>query len=140
MSTRSIHVTADDMQRLRNILHARARTPARDHVHLESLRDELDRAIIVSAEEAPADVVTMRTRVRIRDLESGQQWDHTLVYPWEADPAANRVSVLAPLGTALLGYREGDQIEWRMPGGVRRLHIERILHQPEAEQREVHAA
>ena len=140
MPTRSIHVTAEDMQRLRNILSARTRTSARDHAHLESLWDELDRAIVVSAEDAPADVVTMRTRVRIRDLGSGQQADYTLVYPWETDLASNRVSVLAPLGTALLGYREGDQIEWRMPGGVRRLHVERILHQPKAKQREEHAA
>jgi regulator of nucleoside diphosphate kinase len=140
MPTRSIHVTADDMQRLRNILNARARTSARDHAHLESLWDELDRAIVVHAEETPADVVTMRTRVRIRDAGSGQQADYTLVYPWEADLASNRVSVLAPLGTALLGYREGDQIEWRMPGGVRRLRVEKILHQPAATQREAHAA
>ena len=71
MSTRSIHVTGEDLQRLRSILSARARTSARDHAHLESLWDELDRAIVVSAEDAPADVVTMRTRVRIRDLGSG---------------------------------------------------------------------
>jgi regulator of nucleoside diphosphate kinase len=50
----------------------------------------------------------MRTHVRIRDLVSGQQADYTLVYPWERDLASNRVSVLAPLGTALLGYREGE--------------------------------
>jgi regulator of nucleoside diphosphate kinase len=82
----------------------------------------------------------MRTLVRIRDLESGLQGDYTLVYPWEADVDSNRVSVLAPLGTALLGYREGDQIEWHMPGGMRRLRVEKILHQPEAKQREAHAA
>lgn len=140
MPTRSIHITGQDMQRLRHILGALARTSARDHAHLESLWEELDRAIVVSAEEAPPDVVTMRTRVRIRDLESGQQRVYALVYPWEADVDSNRVSVLAPLGTALLGYREGDQIEWRMPGGVRRLRVEKILDQPEAKEREAHAA
>jgi regulator of nucleoside diphosphate kinase len=140
MSARSIHVTGQDMQRLRHILSAPGVASTRDQGHLQTLWEELDRAVVVSAEETPPDVVTMRTLVRIRDLESGLQGDYTLVYPWEADVDSNRVSVLAPLGTALLGYREGDQIEWRMPGGVRRLRVEKILDQPEAKQREAHAA
>jgi regulator of nucleoside diphosphate kinase len=140
MPARSIHVTGQDMQRLRHILSAPGGASTRDQAHLQTLREELDRAVVVSAEETPADVVTMRTLVRIRDLKSGMQGDYTLVYPWEADVDSNRVSVLAPLGTALLGYREGDQIDWRMPGGVRRLRVEKILHQPEAKQREAHAA
>jgi regulator of nucleoside diphosphate kinase len=140
MSARSIHVTGQDMQRLRHIMSAPGGASMRDRAHLQTLREELDRAVVVSAEEAPPDVVTMRTLVRIRDLESGLQGDYSLVYPWEADLDSNRVSVLAPLGTALLGYREGDQIEWRMPGGVRRLRVEKILHQPEAKEREAHAA
>jgi regulator of nucleoside diphosphate kinase len=140
MSGRSIHVTSDDIQRLRHILSAPGVGSTRDQAHLQTLWEELDRAVVVSAEETPPDVVTMRTLVRIRDLESGLQGDYTLVYPWEADVDSNRVSVLAPLGTALLGYREGDQIEWHMPGGMRRLRVEKILHQPEAKQREAHAA
>jgi regulator of nucleoside diphosphate kinase len=140
MPARSIHVTGQDMQRLRHILSAPGGASTRDHAHLQTLREELDRAVVVSAEQTPPDVVTMRTLVRIRDLESGLQGDYTLVYPWEADLDSNRVSVLAPLGTALLGYREDDEIEWRMPGGVRRLRVEKILLQPEAKEREAHAA
>lgn len=140
MSARSIHVTGQDMQRLRSILSAPGAASARDQAHLETLREELDRAVVVSVAETPPDIVTMRTQVRIRDLESGLQGDYTLVYPWEADVDSNQVSVLAPLGTALLGYREGDRIEWRMPGGVRRLRVEKILHQPEARRREAQAA
>jgi regulator of nucleoside diphosphate kinase len=140
MPARSIHVTGEDLQRLRHILSAPGPASTRDQTHLQTLREELDRAVVVSAQETPPDVVTMRTLVRIRDLESGLQGDYTLVYPWEADLDSNRVSVLAPLGTALLGYREGDEIEWRMPGGVRRLRVEKILHQPEAKEREAHAA
>jgi regulator of nucleoside diphosphate kinase len=140
MPARSIHVTGQDMQRLRHIMSAPGVASTRDRAHLQNLWEELDGAIIVTAEETPPDVVTMRTLVRIRDLESGLQGDYTLVYPWEADVDSNRVSVLAPLGTALLGYREGDEIEWRMPGGVRRLRVEKILLQPEATQREAHAA
>jgi regulator of nucleoside diphosphate kinase len=128
------------MQRLRSILSAPSAALVCDQAHLETLRQELDRAVVVSVAETPPDVVTMRTRVRVRDLESGLQADYTLVYPWEADVDSNRVSVLAPIGTALLGYREGDQIEWDMPGGVRRLRVEKILHQPEAKHREAQAA
>ncbi|NJO12153.1 MAG: GreA/GreB family elongation factor [Gammaproteobacteria bacterium] len=86
----------------------------------------------MSAQDAPADVITMGARVRVRDLESGQRGEYAVVYPWEADVGSNRVSVLAPLGTALLGYREGDKLEWRMPGGVRRLLVEKVFRQPEA--------
>jgi regulator of nucleoside diphosphate kinase len=138
MATRHIHITEGDMLRLRQLLGARARGAALDQEHLESLAQELDRAIVVSEAESPRDVVGMGTRVRVRDLDSGETKDYTIVYPWEADVESNKVSVLAPLGTALLGYRVGDEIEWRMPGGVRRLRIEEFLAQPEP-QRE-HAA
>jgi regulator of nucleoside diphosphate kinase len=131
----SIHVTREDLQRLRHILSAPGRAQ-RDEAHLETLRKELDRAAILNGEEAPPDVITMGTRVRVRDLESDLQEDYTVVYPWEVDVGSNRVSVLAPLGTALLGYRTGDRIEWRMPGGVRRLRVEKILHQPQSRRRE----
>src|SRR5688572_8144847 len=104
MPTRSIHITEQDMQRLRQLLVAPNRTTARDQEHLETLWQELDRAIVVSTADAPQDVITMRTRVSVRDLGSGQHGEYTLVYPWEADVASNRISVLAPLGTALLGY------------------------------------
>ena len=140
MPIRHIHITAHDMQRLRQLLRALARTQARDHAHLESLEEELDRAIVLNAAEPPAEVIGMGTRVRVRDLDSGQRLDYTLVYPSEADVQSNQVSILAPLGTALLGYGVGDQIEWQMPGGVRRLLIERILHQPEPRQEQVRAA
>ena len=136
MQTRSIHITGQDMLRLRQLLVAADRVTSRDQEHLSALWRELDRAILVSAEDVSPDIVTMCTQVRVRDLDSSKQSDCTLVYPWEADAASNHVSVLAPLGTALLGYREGDQFAWRMPGGVRRLCVEKILHQPEATRRQ----
>ena len=69
----------------------------------------------------------MRTRVRAGQSE--QYDDYTLMYPWEADVESNQISVLAPLGTALLGYRENDHIEWHLPGGVHQLRVERIMNQ-----------
>lgn len=135
MSTRLIHITGPDMLRLRQLLAVAADGPELDREHLELLRQELNWAVVVSAEKTPADVITMGTQVRVRYVGTGQCHDYTLVYPWEADLTLGRVSVLAPLGTALIGHRSGDDFVWAMPGVVRRLRIERVLHQPEAAQR-----
>lgn len=132
MATRSIHVTNQDLQRLRRVIGSAARTSALDRQHLEMLSAELDRAVIIDDNDVPPDVVRMRTHVRVRNSSSQQTEDYTLVYPWEADVHLNLLSVLAPLGTALLGYREGDHIDWQLPGGVRELLVEKILGQLDA--------
>lgn len=129
MATRSIHVTNQDLQRLRRVIGSASHASALDQQHREMLSAELDRAIIVDDEDIPPDVIRMRTRVRVRDGSSRQSDDYTLVYPWEADVHSSLLSVLAPLGTALLGYREGDRIDWHLPGGVRELRVEKILGQ-----------
>jgi regulator of nucleoside diphosphate kinase len=92
---------------------------------------ELERALVLEADELTPDVITMHARVDVLDLTSGARDEWTLVYPAEADLSAHRISVLAPLGTALLGYREGDELEWKMPGGLRRLRVEKV-RQPKA--------
>jgi regulator of nucleoside diphosphate kinase len=74
----------------------------------------------------------MHSTVRVRDVASGRSMVYTLVFPSEADLVQGRLSVLAPVGTALLGFRSGDVVEWPVPGGVRRLQIEKVLFQPEA--------
>src|SRR5262249_43060684 len=104
--------------------------------HLQELLMELDRAVIVEPHEVPRDVITMQARVRVRDLMSGERRDLMLVLPTEADVSAQRISVLAPLGTALLGYREGDVVQWVMPGGLRHIRIERVIQSAEAGRRE----
>jgi regulator of nucleoside diphosphate kinase len=129
MATRSIHVTNQDLQRLRRVIGSAARTSTLDQQHLEMLSAELDRAVITDDNDIPPDVIRMHTHVRVRDSSSPHTEDYTLVYPWEADVHLNLLSVLAPLGTALLGFREGDHIEWQLPGGVRELIVEKILGQ-----------
>jgi regulator of nucleoside diphosphate kinase len=129
MRERPIVVTELDARRLRELLARQSETSIRDQVHLQQLQSELERALVLTWVETPTDVVTMHSEVRVLDLDSGDQSDYTLVFPLEADVPASRLSVLAPLGTALLGFREGDTIEWMMPGGMRRLCIERV-HQP----------
>jgi len=120
-----IVITGTDAARLRALLESRTRTE-RDLRHLERLDQELERAQVVDAADVPRGVVTLYSRVGVLDLDNGERLDITLVLPAEADLSQGRVSVLAPLGTALVGYREGDTIEWDMPGGRRRLRVEEV--------------
>lgn len=124
-----IVVTEVDARKLRELLVRQSEASFHDREHLQVLKSELERARVVVLEETPADVVTMNSQIGVLDLETGEQSDYTLVFPLEADVSAKRISVLAPLGTALLGFRDGDIVEWMMPGGMRRLRIERV-HQP----------
>lgn len=125
MRNRPIVITRTDAARLRELLATRARAE-RDQAHLQELAEELERARIAEPGEVPADVITMHTRIQVLDLVSGERRDLTLVLPRESDARAGFISVLAPLGTALLGYRAGDEVEWQMPGGLRRLRVESV--------------
>lgn len=73
----------------------------------------------------------MNSEVRLKDLDSGDVKVYRLVFPTQAR-MENGISVLAPIGTAILGYRVGDVIEWRVPKGIRRLQVVEVLYQPEA--------
>jgi regulator of nucleoside diphosphate kinase len=132
---RQIVVTSADLERLQGLVQSARLRQRWENLHLRALAQELDDADVVAPEDVPADVVTMRSRVRVLDMISGEENTYTMCYPSEADLAAGRLSVLAPIGTALLGYREGDVIEWPVPGGVRVLKIVELLHQPEASAR-----
>ena len=100
--------------------------------NLDSLQKEVMRARIVKPEQISRDVITMNSKVRLRDLDSGEAIKCTLVYPEDADITQNRISILAPVGTGILGYSVGDVVEWKVPAGIRRLKVEKILYQPEA--------
>jgi len=129
---RKIFITDTDRDRLEKLLLGTRVWSSRDKEHLQALEEELDKAHIVGSRDIPGDVVTMRSQVRVKDMKSGTEMDLSVVFPSEADLEQGKISVLAPVGTALLGYRVGDTIEWKVPGGLRRLKIERILYQPEA--------
>jgi len=128
---RPIVVTRSDHERLSRLLESARLRRRWEELHLRALAEQLGEARIVDPGSVPPDVVTMRSSIRVLDMVSGETATYTLSYPVEADIAAGRLSVLAPIGTALLGYREGDVIEWPVPGGVRVLRIEKLLHQPE---------
>jgi len=104
----------------------------RELVGDHALAEELERAIVVPADRIPKDVVTMNSRLIYADESTGTTREVELVYPDEADPVTGRVSVLAPVGCALLGLSAGQSIDWNLPGGkVHRLRVERVLFQPQ---------
>ncbi|HEX2993481.1 MAG TPA: nucleoside diphosphate kinase regulator [Anaerolineales bacterium] len=132
MSDKSIIITELDRQRLIELIVNAQSGEYRGSIYLEKLRGELDRAQVVTPQQVPADVITMNSRVALLDLDSGEEEIYTLVYPENANTAEGKISILAPIGTAMLGYRLGDTFEWEVPAGKRRLKIEKILYQPEA--------
>jgi regulator of nucleoside diphosphate kinase len=129
-----ICITEFDMKRLKGLIKfAESNWDKRVAQYLEELDEELDRADIVKPEEIPTDVITMNSTFRLRDLDNGEEFVYTLVFPAKADSASGRISILAPVGTAVLGYRVGDTVEWDVPAGLKRLKVEGIVYQPEAE-------
>lgn len=124
-------MTDFDLRRL-DALAERIRHHVKPPPTLTLLERELSRAIVVKPTQVPATVVTMNSRVEVLYLDTDERRSLTLVFPPTAGVDASRVSVLAPLGTALLGSREGDTVEWETPRGVRRVCVERVVYQPEA--------
>ncbi|HBV20278.1 MAG TPA: nucleoside diphosphate kinase regulator [Nitrosomonas sp.] len=100
----------------------------------DALLAELDRADIVAPEEMPPDIVTMNSTVKFKEIASGKVFSLTLAYPHENHNSDATVSILAPVGSALLGLKEGDQIEWPKPGGgLLLVEIIEVVYQPERE-------
>ena len=126
-----IYITEADYEQLARLI-ARRRLTGVDTEYLAELEQELERAEVLSdAQQIPPDVVTMNSTVRLRDLDSGDIREYTLVFPGRSR-FADAVSVLAPIGTAVLGYRVGSVFELRVPKGVRRLEVLAVLFQPES--------
>lgn len=128
MIARTIFITEADMKRLRPLVERLK--GSRDDLKL--LEQELDRANIVAPKDVPPDVVTMNSKVRVRDLESGEENTYTLVFPEQADIENGKISVIAPIGTAMLGQRVGDEFSWQVPDGTVKLRVEAVPYQPEA--------
>lgn len=92
----------------------------------QSLHDELERAQVLPVESLPPDIVRVGSTFTTHDLDSDERDTFTLVWPEKADVEQGRLSVLAPLGIAVIGFGEGDEISWTMPGGLRRLRLEAV--------------
>ena len=121
-----IIITDIDLQRLLPVLD-QLDTPA-----AESLDAELQRARIVKQHAVPSDVVTMNSEVVYEDCASLVRRTVRIVYPRDVDATRHWVSVLAPIGSALLGLRVGQTIEWQVPSGTKRVRVVEVRYQPEA--------
>jgi len=117
----SIIVTQADMDRLTRLLHAFKHSLFRDQQQLDLLGQTLAAAEVRPSAEVPRDVVRVNSRVRVFDFDTRRREVYTLTFPEEADISKGMISVLAPLGIALLGRRKGDVIEAKVPGGARKL-------------------
>lgn len=126
MTKRSIYLTGYDLRRLEPLVEAARRYERADAESLRLLQQELDRAILCDADDLPDDVVCLNSQVLVTDLESGKKAEYTIVFPRDANYEDRRISVLAPIGTALLGYAKGSEVEWPTPGGLRYFRIERV--------------
>jgi regulator of nucleoside diphosphate kinase len=130
----AIWLTDQDYTRLKHLLAEHARRSRSMQDELETLEEILDLARVVRPEMVPANVVTMNSRVLFRDARTGEEGTVTIAYPGEADPSGGRISVLSPVGAALLGETEGKEIELPLPHGqTRRIRILSVLYQPEAQ-------
>ena len=127
----SIALTRFDFDRLEKLAY-RLRTRDNQPTLASALEEELDRAEIVDPRHVPADVVTMNSEATVRDLATDEVETVRVVFPAAAAPRKGAISVLAPMGMALLGSRAGDEVSWEMPGGPRRLRVESVDYQPEA--------
>ena len=132
MSEKKIFITEKDASRLRDLVRDGTNFGENGPFYLKQLVSELERAEIVESQKIPRDIVTMNSLVRFRDLDTREVYEYSIVYPSSADHRLNKVSILAPIGMALLGCRVKDIVEWPVHAGVRRLRIEEILYQPEA--------
>ena len=128
----TIYLTELDYKRLIDLIQVQRQGNGAAAATIGKLGEELKRAKRVPSEEIPADVVTMNSRVQLKDLKSGNEMEITLVYPKDADIQTRKISILAPVGTAILGCKEGDAIEWPVPSGTTNYKVEKVTYQPES--------
>jgi len=121
-----IHISSHDHEVLQLLL----KSLERQREACDRLRAELQRAIVCDATALPPGTVGLNTRVRLLDLDHHETEEYVLTLPAAADAEQQRLSVLAPVGTALLGYHVGDEIEWPTPGGPRRLRVLEVVPEP----------
>jgi regulator of nucleoside diphosphate kinase len=132
MSDRTIYITEYDLERLTKLIEDVQDSDPQDKDYLAELQKELDDAEIVASGDIPKEVITMNSQVCLLDQDTQKEEMLTLVFPQEANISQGKISVLAPIGTAMLGYRVGEVFRWKVPTGERKLKVKKILYQPEA--------
>jgi len=125
-----IYITRTDKERLEKILDSNLHCEKIPNKSIRDLEHEINRATIVDSKQISNDIITMNSRVLLH--LDGNDMEVSLVYPHEADLNSNKLSVFSHIGTAILGYSEGSVIEWEVPSGIAKIHIKKVLYQPEA--------
>ncbi len=125
MNHTPIYISRSDYTKLRLLLSTSLYSQA-GHAPLRNLREELDRAAVIDPSAFPSGVVTMDSTVEFEDIGTGEVEEYTITFPDRADIELKRISILAPIGTALIGCRVGDIVNWSTPGGVRQLKVRRV--------------
>ncbi|NMA25286.1 MAG: nucleoside diphosphate kinase regulator [Clostridiales bacterium] len=127
---KDIFITKADKAKLKEIIEAELKSSHMLDKSMKKLDEEINNANVVDSDMIPRDVITMNSRVVLHLNE--EDIEASLVYPEEADWSAGKLSILSPIGTAILGYREGDSVEWEVPSGKTEIKIKKVIYQPEA--------
>lgn len=134
LTQETIVLTRNDYSRLKELLADLQRRAEGVQAGVERLEEILDFARVVQPDEVPANTVTMNSRVLFEDVRTGEQGTVTIVFPADTDVATRRISILSPVGAALIGESQGAEVELPVPHGqTRRIRILEVLYQPEAE-------
>lgn len=128
MVARKITVTREDYSQLVELLRDKLLSMIAERGTVRELAGELEKARIVDARHVSPDVVTMNSTVQLTDLSSGETETFTLVYPDEANINEGKLSIFAPIGIAILGYRVSDRVSWKVPAGTIELRIDKVTH------------
>ncbi|KPU44644.1 regulator of nucleoside diphosphate kinase [Oxobacter pfennigii] len=126
----SIYITEIDKERLIKIINEELFSGKAMEKSIRHLENEIHKAVIVNSKQISKDIITMNSQALLHIDD--EDIEVSLVYPKDADLDTNKMSVFSPIGTAILGYGEGDVIEWEVPSGTAKIHIKKILYQPEA--------
>lgn len=125
-----IYLTGPDKEKLRKTVNDAIKNGEAREASMRDLLDEISQSTVLAPQDIPKDVVTMNSRAVLHI--DGEDLEFDLVYPEAADLARGKLSVLSPIGTAILGYRAGDTVEWDVPSGKAKIKIKKVLYQPEA--------
>lgn len=125
----TIFITSRDKKQLLELLTTQISSAEALGPHVRKLENEINKATVIRPEEATPDLITMDSKVSL-SLD-GVDMELWLVYPKDADINENKVSILSPIGTAILGYSKGNKIQWEIPTGIAEIHIKDVLFQPE---------
>lgn len=127
--SKQIYITKADKDKLLELIDKAKDKEIRSPQNLKDLETEIKRAVVIQYEDLPENIIVMNTSVVL--VVDGVEEEMTLVYPEEADVRKNKISVLSPIGTAILGYSEGSTFEWKVPSGTVQIYVKKVTRQPE---------